>query len=199
MGEGQVVFELPAGKGRIIYMGYDYISLAARWIDVLLLAQRELQVSHSHSFDTQLALLAHRGLSPYLSLPLFVPPSLPLSQPSPLSSISHPLLSRSQLHDPRTLTFALSPSHPFTLSLSLSFARSTTLSLSVIRAGHLQPLGHSSVCLGVSVLGGGVSGVGRERGDRTDRYFCQATPPPPSSPSRRQVNRPPRPPLPLVN
>jgi len=42
--EVSVVFEVPAGKGRIIFVGYDYDQIEPRWADVLLLAERELQL-----------------------------------------------------------------------------------------------------------------------------------------------------------
>jgi len=38
-----VVFEVPAGEGRILFVGYDYADMAPHWIDTLLLAERELE------------------------------------------------------------------------------------------------------------------------------------------------------------
>jgi hypothetical protein len=38
-----VVFEVPAGEGRILFVGYDYADMAPHWIDTLLLAEREMQ------------------------------------------------------------------------------------------------------------------------------------------------------------
>jgi hypothetical protein len=42
--EISVVFEIPAGAGRILFMGYDFSEMVPAWIDALLLAQRELQI-----------------------------------------------------------------------------------------------------------------------------------------------------------
>mmetsp|Transcript_5281 Transcript_5281/g.7958 ORF Transcript_5281/g.7958 Transcript_5281/m.7958 type:complete len:187 (+) Transcript_5281:3-563(+) len=42
--EISVVFEVPAGEGRIIFVGYDFNQIEPQWADVLLLAERELQL-----------------------------------------------------------------------------------------------------------------------------------------------------------
>ena len=46
--EISVVFEIPAGKGRIMFVGYDFQEMAPHWMDTLLLARRELQVFHCY-------------------------------------------------------------------------------------------------------------------------------------------------------
>jgi hypothetical protein len=42
--EISAVFEIPAGKGRILFLGYDFLEMAPHWIEALLLANRELQI-----------------------------------------------------------------------------------------------------------------------------------------------------------
>mmetsp|Transcript_58401 Transcript_58401/g.143250 ORF Transcript_58401/g.143250 Transcript_58401/m.143250 type:complete len:89 (+) Transcript_58401:356-622(+) len=44
MSEDQVsvVFEVPAGNGRILFVGFDYSQIVPHWADVLLLAESEL-------------------------------------------------------------------------------------------------------------------------------------------------------------
>ena len=39
-----VVFEIPAGNGRIMFMGYDFGYMAPHWMEALMLARRELQI-----------------------------------------------------------------------------------------------------------------------------------------------------------
>jgi hypothetical protein len=43
-----VVFEIPAGTGRILFMGYDFGYMAPRWMEALMLARRELQIQREH-------------------------------------------------------------------------------------------------------------------------------------------------------
>ena len=40
--ENSVIFEIPAGHGRVLFFGYDMCSMVPDWIDTLLLAQSEL-------------------------------------------------------------------------------------------------------------------------------------------------------------
>jgi len=40
--ENSVIFEIPAGHGRVLFFGYDMTSMVPDWIDTLLLAQSEL-------------------------------------------------------------------------------------------------------------------------------------------------------------
>mmetsp|Transcript_16061 Transcript_16061/g.32123 ORF Transcript_16061/g.32123 Transcript_16061/m.32123 type:complete len:529 (-) Transcript_16061:71-1657(-) len=42
--ETSVVFEVPSGQGRVIFVGFDYSQIVPGWADVLLLAERELQL-----------------------------------------------------------------------------------------------------------------------------------------------------------
>lgn len=39
-----IVFEIPAGNGRIMFMGYDFGYMAPHWMEALMLARRELQI-----------------------------------------------------------------------------------------------------------------------------------------------------------
>jgi hypothetical protein len=39
-----IVFEIPAGNGRIMFMGYDFGYMAPHWIEALMLARREMQI-----------------------------------------------------------------------------------------------------------------------------------------------------------
>ena len=39
-----IVFEIPAGNGRILFMGYDFGYMAPHWMEALMLARRELQI-----------------------------------------------------------------------------------------------------------------------------------------------------------
>jgi len=43
--ENSVIFEIPAGHGRVLFFGYDMCSMVPEWIDTLLLAQSELTTS----------------------------------------------------------------------------------------------------------------------------------------------------------
>eukprot|EP00960_Hanusia_phi_P076447 768562-Hanusia_phi.AAC.4 len=42
--DNAVIFEIPAGQGRILFIGYDYGAIVQNWSDILLLAQRELEL-----------------------------------------------------------------------------------------------------------------------------------------------------------
>ncbi|EKX45071.1 hypothetical protein GUITHDRAFT_109115 [Guillardia theta CCMP2712] len=42
--DNAVIFEIPAGQGRILFIGYDYGAIVPHWSDILLLAERELEL-----------------------------------------------------------------------------------------------------------------------------------------------------------
>ena len=63
--EVSIVFEIPAGTGRILFMGYDFGYMAPHWMEALMLARRELQIQRetpvmSDASDVRAEHIAHK-------------------------------------------------------------------------------------------------------------------------------------------
>eukprot|EP00293_Proteomonas_sulcata_P011319 CAMPEP_0184292906 /NCGR_PEP_ID=MMETSP1049-20130417/4566_1 /TAXON_ID=77928 /ORGANISM="Proteomonas sulcata, Strain CCMP704" /LENGTH=372 /DNA_ID=CAMNT_0026600825 /DNA_START=11 /DNA_END=1126 /DNA_ORIENTATION=- len=60
--EISIVFEIPAGDGRILFIGYDFIEMVPHWIDMLMLARRELQIEQQYPAGMTVGLDTAAGL-----------------------------------------------------------------------------------------------------------------------------------------
>ena len=63
--ENSVIFEIPAGHGRVLFFGYDMCNMVPDWIDTLLLAQSELMQARPPPPPPP--------AGPYIPLPAVVP------------------------------------------------------------------------------------------------------------------------------
>ena len=62
--EVSIVFEIPAGTGRILFMGYDFGYMAPHWMEALMLARRELQIQRETPVMSQVSGAPHLAHKP---------------------------------------------------------------------------------------------------------------------------------------